>query len=162
MIFSHGNWGLSTKKSMSFNLGKFHTCVPSSAQVLLQPNLPWSFCPGPLACLPSWLEAQLFKLTQVCTCSQINHGPGHLWTAAGLRHGLAWQTPSHSGQRSSGWGNSQSQPGLHWQGVFCNQIELSRSVSCWAKMGILEIQVHVRTSDVIWYSVHPVPVSFGT
>ncbi len=62
---------------------------------------------------------------------------------------LAWQTLSHSGQLSSGWGDSQSQPGLHWQGVFRNQLALSRSVSCRANMGIQEIQVEVLTSDVM-------------
>ncbi len=66
------------------------------------------FFPGPLACLPCWLEAQL--LTQVHNCSQINHGPGFRWTAAGLHHCLAWlPTQSHSGQRSSSWVDSQSQ-----------------------------------------------------
>jgi hypothetical protein len=71
----------------SFNL-KFQTCV--SAQVLLRPNLPGHlgvFFPGPLACLPCWLEAKL--LTHILNCSQINHGPGYWWTAAGQRHCLA-------------------------------------------------------------------------
>ncbi len=64
----------------------------------------------------------------------------------------AWPlTRSHSGQRSSGWGDSQSesQPGLHWQGVFRNLLVLSSSVSCRANMGITEIQVDVLTSDVM-------------
>ncbi len=64
---------------------------------LLRPNLPRSFgvfFPGPRACLPCWLEAQL--LTQVRNCSQINHGPGYQWTAAGQHHSLALPTWSHS------------------------------------------------------------------
>ncbi len=43
MIFSHGDIGLSTKERTSFNLGKFQTCVSSSAKVLLRPNLPGRF-----------------------------------------------------------------------------------------------------------------------
>ncbi len=43
MVFSHGDWGLPIKESTSVNLGKFQTCVSSSAQVLLLPNLPGSF-----------------------------------------------------------------------------------------------------------------------
>ncbi len=147
----HVDWGLSTNEHTSFNLGKFPGCDSNLAQVLLQPNLPWRFgvsFPGPLACLQYWLEAQL--LIQVSNCSQINHSPGYLWTAAGQRHCLAWKTRSHSGQCSRCWVDSQSQLGLHWQGVFHNQLELSRSiwVSCWAKMGILENQVDVP-SDII-------------
>ncbi len=150
MTFSHGDWGLPTKEHTSLNLGEFQTCASSLAQVLLLPNLPRRFgvfFPDPLACLPCWLEAQL--LTQVCNCSQINHGPGYLWTAAGQHHCLAWLTRSHSGHCSSCCGDSQSQPGLHWQGVFHNQLALWRSVSCRANMGIREIQVDVLTSDVM-------------
>ncbi len=58
MIFSHGDWNLSTKERTSFNLGKFQTCVSSSAQVLLLPNLPWRFGFSFQAHL-CWLEAQL-------------------------------------------------------------------------------------------------------
>ncbi len=122
------------------------------AQVLHWPNfklknVPWLFgvfFPGPLACVQCWLEDQL--LNQVHNCSQINQ-VNHCRPL----HGLAWPIQSHSksGQHSSSWGDSQSQPGLHWQGVFCYQLALARSVSCRANMGILDIQVDVLTSDIM-------------
>ncbi len=95
MIFSLGDWGLPIKERTSFNLEKvpkrahensglnlrkFQTCV--LAQVLLTHNLPrhfWAFFPCPLA----WLEAQRLSQVRNCQCSQINHGPGYLWIAAG-------------------------------------------------------------------------------
>ncbi len=75
------------------------------------------FFPDPLACFPCWCKAQL--LTQVCNCSQRNHGSGYRWTAAWPRHCLAWQTRSHSGQCSSGWGDSQFRPSLDDNGREC-------------------------------------------
>ncbi len=140
MIFSHGDWGLSTKEHTSIKLGNIPGCVSNLAQVLLRPNLPGRFrvfFPGPLACLPCWLEAQL--LTQGRNCSQMYHGAGYQFTAAGPCgpcHCLAWPTRSHSGQHSCCWGDSQSQPGLYWQGVFRNLLEHSKSVSCLANIGI--------------------------
>ncbi len=104
-------------------------CQPKSAQVSTLGNSRLVFqvqpkfrfdptCPGascflsrPTCLPPCWLDAQL--LYQVHNCSQINYGPGYRWTAAGPRHGLARQTRSHPVQRSSGWGDSQSQAGLH-------------------------------------------------
>ena len=74
IIFSHGDAGLPTKEHTSrvtsLNLRKFQTCVSSSAQVLLLPNLPgrfWVFFPGPLAYLPCWREAQLLSTFQFGT-----------------------------------------------------------------------------------------------
>ena len=42
-------------------------------------------------------------------------------------------------------GDSQSQPQLHWQGVFRNQLEHLRTVYCRAKMGIREVKVDARS-----------------
>jgi hypothetical protein len=122
-------------------------CQPKSAwastlQVVFQ-VLPKFFfgpsCPGAWpTCLPP-MQAGGSSVNSSSQLQPINHGPGYLWTAAGPYHCLAWQTRSHSGQLSRGWGDSQSQPGLNWQGVFCNHLKLSRSVSCWAQMVIREI-----------------------
>ncbi len=138
MIFTHGDWGLSTIESTSFNLGKFQICVSSSAQVLLRPNF-GVFFPGPLACLPFWLEAQL--LSQVCNCSQINHGPGYRWPAVRPRHGLAWPNWSHSGQRSRCWGDSQSQPGLHSQGDMKSKVMMKEAEKVQLLKTMLKIQI---------------------
>ncbi len=95
MICSHGDWGLSPTGARASTLENFQvvfqvlpkfcfgpTCPPAGAsRFSFQAHLPASR--GPVL-------AQ--QLTQVRNCSQMNHGSGYQWTAAGPRHCLAWPT----------------------------------------------------------------------
>ena len=58
--------------------------------------------------------------------------PNKSWSRIPVNSGRATPQPSPADSESlssRGWGDSQSQPGLHWQGVFSDQFELSRSLA---------------------------------
>ena len=80
---------------------------------------------------PTCLSSVLAGGSTANSSSQLQ--PNKSWSRIPVNCGrarAAWRTRIHSGpQCSRGWGDSQSQPGLHWQGVFSDQFELSRSLA---------------------------------
>ncbi len=110
----------------------FPGCVSSSAQVLLLPNL--GFLSRP-TCLPPVLAGG----------STVN-------SSSQLQLNKSWSRIPVNCCRAAPRPDSQSQPGLHWRGVFRNQLELSRSVSCWAKTGIREIAGLQRHCECSWHN----------
>jgi hypothetical protein len=93
MIFSHDDWGLLTKECTSLNLEEFRTCVSSSAQVLLRPNLP-GFLSRP-TCLPPVLTGG----STVNSSSQLQ--PNKSWSRIHLEpcHPRYWRLRRYWRQR---------------------------------------------------------------